>query len=237
MLSSRKMKLTQPWASNDITEGIMAGESMRHPYFQRYGYISFSICSNSPSMWGYYANKSEGVCLIFDFPYYDEELGGVRYLGMKCEQKLWKVQYGADRPNLDNIYGVLCTKSSDWEHENEYRMVYRLYHLLEDSEIEKSDEINFVYYDTRILTFLSGVILGVNNRNEIEHVRNFAMKALDKSDFYVTKARIDDNRFLIDTDEENTCFLDHLSITENKEGGGVKVSDANTRKRYEKRES
>lgn len=234
MLLSRKMKLTQPWASNDITEGIMAGESMRHPYFQKYGYISFSICSNSPSMWGYYADKSEGVCLIFDFPYYDDEDGGVYYPGMKCDQKLWKVQYGVNRPNLGNIYDILCTKSSDWEHEKEYRMVYRLYHLLEDSEIERAEEINFVYYDTNILTYLTGVILGVNNRNEIEHVRNFALKALDKSNFYVTKAKIDDNQFLIDTDEEQTFFLDHLTINEIMEGNGLKILGGHTQKRYAK---
>jgi len=236
ILYNRKMKLTRPWYSNDITEGIVVGESMRHEYFKRYGYISFSICSSSPSMWGYYADKSEGVCLIFDFPYCDEEDAGVRYLGMKCEQKLWKVQYGIDRPNRENIYDVLCTKSSDWKHEQEYRMLYSLYHMLSDSEIEKGDDIKLVYYDTEILSFLSGVILGVNNHREIEDIRNFGLKALDKPFFYVTKARLDNRKFLIDTCEEQTCFLDHLSINKTMESRGTKILGDYMCKKYVKSE-
>ena len=50
----------------------------------------------------------------------------------------------------------------------------------------------------------------------------------------VTKAKIDDNQFLIDTDEEQTFFLDHLTINEIMEGNGLKILGGHTQKRYAK---
>lgn len=88
---------------------------------------------NIPAMWGHYATRGNGVCLVLDYDKIKERIKTIEYLYAK------KVEYS--KPDLNDIcyykhYGVsfeefirkskddlFFHKTKDWEYEHEYRII------------------------------------------------------------------------------------------------------------------
>lgn len=103
-------------------------------YFNSIGILSLSKKWNNPLMWSHYTNSHRGFCIGFNeehnfFKDFQSEFG----IG-----NINKVIYESNRPFLElssNKDGnciskknmeILCTKSKDWEYEDEYRIIRRL---------------------------------------------------------------------------------------------------------------
>lgn len=209
ILKSKKLRLTMPWTSNDISEGVCATDSQRHVYFKRFGYISFSSRSETASLWGYYANRSRGACLVFDFPLDEDDK--LWYPQMPTVQELYRVIYDINRPSLDNIVALLCTKAPDWKHEQEYRMVYRLNQMMPDACPAKKGSSRMEFFDIHIMDFLSGIILGQDNPNEPEEIGALVLH-YQYDDVWVEKAKLDKFQYSFNTGEEKHLVYDHMTI-------------------------
>lgn len=88
---------------------------------------------NIPAMWGHYATRGNGVCLVLDYSKIEKHIKSTKYLYAK------KVEYS--EPNFSDIsyykdYGVsfeefvgiskddlFFHKTKDWEYEHEYRII------------------------------------------------------------------------------------------------------------------
>lgn len=139
----------------DKDNGLFAEEEMH-----RYQQISFSQdrCVddkiyegfNIHSMWGLYADKGYGVCLVFDkkklkladgdyardVEYMDYVLTDYAFRnkskkGLKAE--IWRKR--------DEIF---FNKRNEWEHEQEYRVIRRAKHEWDDEYLDVSEALSFV---------------------------------------------------------------------------------------------
>lgn len=91
----------------------------------------FSENKDSILMWSYYADSHKGVCLEFDF--------GNEVWAKKCN----KVQY-SNHFNVNSKNNHYFIKSSQWQHEQEWRIVKR------GSEYEQMDNIVSIYLGSRM---------------------------------------------------------------------------------------
>ena len=179
----QRIKISCPMRTNDATEAVAQNEFSQGEDVRECGYICMSSVHDSPAMWGYYANRSRGACVVFDFPIYEHNDHQYRILKNGIDRlEPWvtwieKIQYKSnrakskikyfetDKPNFE----LLTTKSKDWEHEQEYRLFYYLRHI-SPYNIEISENMegrSVIYYDTSILENITGVILGVNYAGSI----------------------------------------------------------------------
>lgn len=220
----QRIKISCPMRTNDATEAVGQNESAQSEEVRDYGYICLSSVHDSPAMWGYYANRSRGACVVFDFPIYEHNNHQYRILKngidrlepwvtwiekiqYKLERANAKIEYlGKDEPNFE----LLTTKSKDWEHEQEYRIFYYLRNIA-PSNIEISegkDGKSVVYYDSSILENITGVVLGVNYagsitdfHSKIKHARHEQELKGGYPQFYpvkdipVIKASFDNKKF------------------------------------------
>lgn len=183
IFEKQRIKISCPMRTNDATEAVAQNEFSQGEDVRDYGYICLSSVHDSPAMWGYYANRSRGACVVLDFPIYEHNDHQYRILKNGIDRlEPWvtwieKIQYkpnrakakikyfGTDEPNFE----LLTTKSKDWEHEQEYRIFYYLRNIapcnIEISENKEGKSV--VYYDTSILENITGVILGVNYAGSI----------------------------------------------------------------------
>ncbi|UKK56941.1 DUF2971 domain-containing protein [Prevotella communis] len=140
---------------DDKDNGLFAEEEMR-----RYQQISFAQDRsvddkiyegfNLHTMWGLYADKGYGACLVFDknklklaegdyardVEYMDYVLPDYAFRnkskkGLKSE--IWR--------NRDEIF--FC-KRKEWEYEQEYRVIRRAKHEWDDEYLDVSDALSFV---------------------------------------------------------------------------------------------
>lgn len=173
IIKEQKIRLSCPWRTNDITEGVAQGEQAQNEWIKSYGYVCFSAVCDSPSMWGYYADKGRGACLVFDFPVCqrneEDNSGKEHFLILRHgllspnAKGLHKIKYQQDRlPQMKNSgdVAVLLTKSLDWQHENEYRILYRLSDVMDTMSYNDSETGRTEYYDATLLEYLSGIVLG-----------------------------------------------------------------------------
>lgn len=184
IIKEKKIRLSCPWRTNDITEGVSQGAVTQDERCRSYGYVCFSAVCDSPSMWGYYAGKGRGACLVFDFPVcqknQEDNEGKKSYLILRngmltADAKvLHKIQYQRDRiPQIVRDFDtrILLTKAIDWQHEKEYRILYRLSDVADSLSYVDSQTNRTEYYDSTLLEYLSGIILGPNCNWNIEEVR------------------------------------------------------------------
>ena len=66
-------KLSYPSDANDPLEHLTAGEEPQRNIEGEVGFISLTKKENSPPMWGNYAGKYSGACVVFNVPYYREQ--------------------------------------------------------------------------------------------------------------------------------------------------------------------
>lgn len=179
ILTEQRIRISCPWKTNDATEAVAKHEILRSKEVNEMGYICFSAVHDSPAMWGHYANRARGACLVFDFNVVPHHVRQYEILknGMSRTTPRWiqEIQYTDERASAHKInpwnnenepnFDLLTTKSKDWEREKEYRAFYFLSHIHpENIEIPKERSLSDInYYDREILNNLSGIILGVNS--------------------------------------------------------------------------
>jgi len=152
------------------------------------GINCFSKSWNNLLMWAHYANKHKGLCLGFDIP--DE---------LVCE-----VNYTMELPSADEFFRELSTstnllthidefkkkfmltKSSDWNHEEEYRAFLKL----ENTETDGNYYINFSDQ-----LKLKEVIIGVKSSLTAARVKRAVG---DLPGVEVFNAGLNDKRFALD---------------------------------------
>ena len=106
----------------------------------RYKFLSFSINDSSfvfekNSLWGYYANKGKGICLVFDKEKLCnsfKKINGIKRLGKIKYRKDYCptiFNYSLDNKNeiipyvRKNYKEIFFVKSLDWKLESEYRLI------------------------------------------------------------------------------------------------------------------
>lgn len=231
IIVNQRIKLSCAWRTNDATEAVAQNETQRSDKVNEVGYICLSALCDSPAMWGYYANRSTGACLVFDFPVRQRNCGHqyqiLRHgLTHNSFSQYWiqKIRYTDIRAKAikddEENFDLLTTKSIDWQHEREYRIFYNLLQLdLNDVEIiKRPGKIGVVYYVCEILENLSGIILGVNSsmtpqevlslikRVPIEHKKNPEIHSkayMQINDIKVIKAKFHSTNFAYDISIEH----------------------------------
>lgn len=173
ILDKERLRLSCPWRTNDITECVSQNESYQDLEVKRFGYICLSEVYDSPKMWGLYAERSRGACLIFDFEVIklDEETFEILEDGMsKINNRLLirKIRYDDKRAQKRDI-DILFRKSKTWADEKEYRIIFDLENFKGEIEHTNSDAYRINYYHSNLLNYLSHIVLGPKCQyNEIE---------------------------------------------------------------------
>lgn len=180
-----RLKLSCPWRVKDVTECVIQDETRQSEFIKGFGYLCFTSNPKSPAMWGYYANRSRGACLAFDFEVHEiEHCAKSRTFeildrGCRCSKLkiIREVQYRKNKLKLgpsrleDDQLECFYIKSDEWKHEKEYRIIYE---LGESDDVECSKEENgriSIFYETGIIKNLSSIILGVRCPLQIAEVR------------------------------------------------------------------
>lgn len=131
ILTSSKLRLSKPWLTNDITECILKNEICMREETKMMGYLCFSSRCDSPAMWGYYASRGRGACLEFQFDVIEvqPDVYEILFCSMMSIREplyLHPVRYSESRIDNSSAYSSFFVKSSEWKHEQEYRVVVPL---------------------------------------------------------------------------------------------------------------
>lgn len=183
ILTTKQIFVSKPWNTNDITEGVTQGEAMQSEDIRELGYICLSETHQSPAMWGYYANRSKGACLVFDVNIEEyQELSNCLYFG--------KVTYTEERAIAHDKAEVrLFKKAIDWKHEQEFRILFKLMSLSHKKE-EKHGTTEIIFYDTHLYKYLSGVILGTHCPRQCAEIQTYLPQKAS-----VARMQLDSNNF------------------------------------------
>jgi len=224
ILESLALKLSRTERTNDTTENIFAGENQVHAEVREYGYVCLTSTIISPMMWGQYADRGKGACLVFSGEFEKRAnsiIGMTEYLdrregkGKMAKISIYQVQYESDRvTEKSDVKKVMSTKSKCWEHEKEYRIIVPLNNStpIEDTDAKDSSKFfSYTYLYSDIMPALSRIVLGVNNDLDIVDFQRKVNSACScsanngrtpdgitqKFPVIVTKATMDDNKFEI----------------------------------------
>lgn len=175
IIDSQLLRLSKPWLTNDITECIFQYENDLRFFVKNYAYLCFSSVRDSAAMWGYYAERGKGACLEFEFDVVEVAAGVYEILFggmMSVENPVYirKVAYGPKRAVRGNLLDLFFVKSQEWEHENEYRIVFN---LAGKSIVTKNENGNIANYVSGFLDSLTGVILGPRTSYESTEVYSY----------------------------------------------------------------
>ena len=96
---------------------------------RKFGIFSLSADPKNQKLWSLYANSHKGICIGFDI----EIIFKLEDIKNKLKKaanlfQIKKVNYIAEfpkweLPNQDNLLEQIITKSTDWEYEQEYRLI------------------------------------------------------------------------------------------------------------------
>lgn len=98
------------------------------------------------AMWGHYAEKGKGVCLVFD----KEKLIKALPNGLHYNEVAYQIDFKGDviidSSNLSesiesNISKLFFVKSKDWEYEQEFRIIQKVEHSNKDVLLELNDSL------------------------------------------------------------------------------------------------
>lgn len=191
ILDKKAIIVSHPWATNDITEGVAQDQNKQTHDVKKYGYICMSAKGLSPAMWGYYADRGKGACLVFDLP--DEWVGSYEPFTLDGKETyLVEVKYGEERSQSQNPIELLSLKSKDWQMEREYRFIIKEPQKSAKIKSESGEDTRIVSED--LYRRLAGVILGpACSKEPLEitarhpHLKNKVIKAdIDKTSFDFT---------------------------------------------------
>ncbi len=189
LLSSKRIHLSKPWNTNDVTECVQQNKETQSEEIKGYGYICLSCRCDSSAMWGYYADSSKGACLAFDFPVEKIKKGQYRllddnYTVEKASKIIRAVEYRENRFKGNDTLSLLHRKAIEWAHEEEYRIAIPL----EQAQYETSENYtNICFYNNIIFKHLSHIILGVHSPHECSNIKAI-LQTLNISNVNVTRA-------------------------------------------------
>lgn len=143
ILLSQVMRMSKQSTMNDINESsrpLFADnpEELKTEY-EKYFQNSFTLDDDKipgfaiPAMWGHYADKGYGMCLVFDKMELCKRLNNCGFYHSKIEYfsnfdpEIIVLDYVKDYKEYlkDNIDEVFFKKSFDWQYEREYRVLGR----------------------------------------------------------------------------------------------------------------
>jgi len=149
-----------------------------------YRICSFCAKPDNPIVWSHYADSHSGFCLIFNA---DNDLFGHAF----------KVGYQNEYPTLDVIEedgdvvvdNSILVKYSDWEYENEYRLVSREPNYPELIPVHNK---KWSFPPEMLLGVIFGYKISASDRQLIEN-----MCKGRSGDFYYKKAVLHDDTFVL----------------------------------------
>lgn len=154
------------------------------------GMICFSANWTAPILWSHYASKHSGICLGFDLQRH-------RATNVEYVETRLPVPIGPDG-SVTNFgdqlkHRLLCTKSSDWESEEEIRL------LLDIVEIEEEGKLRFYKFNADLS--LKEVILGPSCHIDLPALRSFSSQI--HPEVLVYKAKLANKHFAVVPDPES----------------------------------
>lgn len=187
IIETGKLKVSLPWGTNDITEGVPRNEQVRNYQTEAYGYICLSDNCTSPAMWGYYADRGRGACLVFRFKWIKPCIENSEIKTWKIAHpnpskeswlpgKLYRVEYGETRSEFKSAEDMLRYKSNDWKHEREYRFITPLADTELDNIIETNHGKLGLYFVTELTRYITGIILGPHCQLQPMDIVQFVVK-------------------------------------------------------------
>lgn len=205
ILKEGKLNVSRPWATNDITEAVKQGEEKQREQIKEYGYICLSGTCISPAMWGYYADRSRGACLVFSFPLLTSDDKSFKVKKTRTTKSdpdivIKKVEYGKERLNSEDIDELLFRKSLDWQHENEYRIKVNLSQLDCIESKGKDGDLNISFKSNLITKYLTAIILGVNCNKQKPEIDGLIRNISRDKKIQVIKAKMSTSNFEFDID-------------------------------------
>lgn len=145
---------------------------------------------NIPAMWGHYASRGSGVCLVFDRVQFQSIFKRSKYYCNEVKYKEYKdlsaICYDKEMyPDIDdfvreNVDDIFLVKTPDWKYEQEFRLITI------NSELNSID----------ISNVLVGVILyNRNHENFINSIEYKALSTIEKDLFFLRYTTTDDNGY------------------------------------------
>ena len=128
---------------------------------------------NIPSMWGHYADRGYGVCLVFD----KEKLLSYLEKDCWCGDVVYNREYNNSIDVVDenvhsffyaNKEGLFFTKTIDWQYEQEFRVVKR------NNLPDLTQDIYFQFKDS-LLAIILNFATDINNSNTVFDSLNVKM--------------------------------------------------------------
>ena len=175
IIKSKKFRFSKRYGLNDLIEGHkittrrafleevgfdMSKEYIPELEMMRYQQISFSQDKidgdmlyegfNLHSMWGLYAEKGNGVCLVFDK---DKLKLGAKDYATYVRYKDWVMpdyhfqnttKAGVKEEAWQRKDELFFYKRKEWEREQEYRIIRRANNPTDDEYLDVSDALSFV---------------------------------------------------------------------------------------------
>lgn len=203
ILVNRRLRVSFPWRTNDISEGVLKGNSTLTEETKEKGYICFSATCESPAMWGYYANRGKGFCLVFDFEYIKTDDGcyEVIYKGFSSNLNktiIHPVKYSLERANIGEDTAALFVKGKEWEHEREYRVLFTSQEIMAHVEERQNEKGSYNYYVKKLIDNLSGIIIGANcSQSQIADIQALLHQA-GQTDIGVYRTSLSKDYFKLD---------------------------------------
>lgn len=118
---SERIRITRKWMAEEKYKNINP-ETFKQ-LTSRFGIACFSASMNNMLLWTHYADNHRGICLIFE-PSKDS-YGALTHSS--------EIQYQSELPHIrlvdlsetgdSKIIKILLTKSKQWQHEQEYRLI------------------------------------------------------------------------------------------------------------------
>ena len=208
-LETKSLYLSEIGSMNDIFEGLTCPiddkviAELEH--LSNMAYLkSFTENDTSLLMWSMYADNYAGMCVEYDlrnmnddylshlFPvlysnkrHTNSAINSLRYLPDFLIQMHRDLEDGNSPPDLDDakdIMALFLTKSTEWKHELEWRMVVTCLQLEFNEEWEDEDEIKSLYkIDNQLVPFpyAKSVTLGPKmNSRVIDHIADICHNKL-----------------------------------------------------------
>lgn len=174
IIESGKLRFSKPFNLNDIIESNRVlfqrifSEEYIHKHNRLYAenqlrsfqQISFSQDVNNEersvlgfdlhTMWGLYANKGYGVCLVFDKDKLNippnDYVNSVTYRDYVYQSYDFanKSKQGINAELRRNINNIFFTKRKEWENEQEYRIIRKVRNIQQDEYLDISDSLSFI---------------------------------------------------------------------------------------------
>ena len=130
-------------------------------------------------MWGLYADKGQGVCLVFDKDILCRKLDGNVWHGTVSYDKVVESFYIANHSDSQSIQDdiqkqikkIFFHKRNEWEHEQEYRLIKRCSNLKKEEYVDYGEALKYI-----ILNSVIEDTDGVKFKKNVEELNNHAPK-------------------------------------------------------------